>query len=223
MKAYAASFGEQVNLRHTTGCIYIQYFLRRHSPRCRLQHGPSTLTEPRSTIQIPTPTSAIRPAYAIETCTYVLAPLQRISQEGVVKNTPPGNTVATPERYNGHTRIYGLDGSLLAKPNKKFEGLVFVNVSTIVIFSQCARVLESRTKTQIPNPTLLPLRIDLNEAHLPKSLADFGGYYMRPDLIRLIVDTRRKSIFVGAAYGAETGCTADEEDCASFGAFGGGS
>ena len=67
-------------------------------------------------------------AYAIETCTYVLAPFQRLSQEGVAKNTPPGVDVETPERYNGHTRIYGPDGSLLAKPGKDFEGLVFVDV-----------------------------------------------------------------------------------------------
>ena len=35
-------------------------------------------------------------------------------------------------------------------------------------------------------------QIDLNDTHLPKAINDFGGAYMRPDLIRLLVDTRRK-------------------------------
>ena len=70
----------------------------------------------------------VTPAYAIETCTYVLAPFQRISHEGVAKNTPPGVEVETAERYNGHSRVYGPDGSLLAKPDKDFEGLIFVDV-----------------------------------------------------------------------------------------------
>ena len=37
-------------------------------------------------------------------------------------------------------------------------------------------------------------QIDLNECHLTKVLADFAGHYMRPDLIRLLVDTRRKEL-----------------------------
>jgi cyanide hydratase len=37
-------------------------------------------------------------------------------------------------------------------------------------------------------------QIDLNESHLTKALADFAGHYMRPDLIRLLVDTRRKEL-----------------------------
>lgn len=39
-------------------------------------------------------------------------------------------------------------------------------------------------------------QIDLDEIHLTKSLADFGGHYMRPDLIRLLVDTNRKDLVV---------------------------
>jgi cyanide hydratase len=39
-------------------------------------------------------------------------------------------------------------------------------------------------------------KIDLDEIHLTKSLADFGGHYMRPDLIRLLVDTNRKDLVV---------------------------
>jgi len=109
----------------------------------------------------------VSPAYAIETCTYVLAPFQRISKEGVAKNTPEGVEVEDESRYNGHSRIYGPDGSLLAKPDPDFEGLIFVD-------------------------------IDLNELHLSKALADFGGHYMRPDLIRLLVDTRRKELVTHA-------------------------
>lgn len=42
------------------------------------------------------------------------------------------------------------------------------------------------------------MQIDLNEAHLTKALADFSGHYMRPDLIRLLVDTRRKELITEA-------------------------
>ena len=89
----------------------------------------STLNYPDPYTNVSDPNSDIvSAAYAIETCAYVLAPFQRLSQEGVAKNTPPGVDVETPERYNGHTRIYGPDGTLLAKPGKDFEGLVFVDV-----------------------------------------------------------------------------------------------
>jgi cyanide hydratase len=33
---------------------------------------------------------------------------------------------------------------------------------------------------------------------LTKALADFSGHYMRPDLIRLLVDTRRKELVTEA-------------------------
>lgn len=42
------------------------------------------------------------------------------------------------------------------------------------------------------------VQIDLNECHLTKALADFSGHYMRPDLIRLLVDTRRKELVTEA-------------------------
>ncbi|PQE31842.1 cyanide hydratase protein [Rutstroemia sp. NJR-2017a WRK4] len=105
----------------------------------------------------------VSPAYAIETGTYVLAPFQRISKEGVDKNTPPGVEREDPNIYNGNSRIFGPDGQLLSKADPDFEGLMFVE-------------------------------IDLDQTHLPKVLADFGGHYMRPDLIRLLVDTRRKEL-----------------------------
>uniref|UniRef100_L2FZ03 Cyanide hydratase n=1 Tax=Colletotrichum fructicola (strain Nara gc5) TaxID=1213859 RepID=L2FZ03_COLFN len=110
----------------------------------------------------------VTPAYAIETGTWVLAPFQRLSVEGLKKNTPEGVEPETdPSVYNGHARIYKPDGSLVAKPDKDFDGLMFVD-------------------------------IDLNENHLTKVLADFAGHYMRPDLIRLLVDTRRKELVTEA-------------------------
>lgn len=33
---------------------------------------------------------------------------------------------------------------------------------------------------------------------MTKALADFSGHYMRPDLIRLLVDTRRKELITEA-------------------------
>lgn len=47
----------------------------------------------------------------------------------MIKNTPEHIEPETPDRYNGHTRIFGPDGALLAKPDKDFEGLVMVDVS----------------------------------------------------------------------------------------------
>ena len=38
----------------------------------------------------------------------------------------------------------------------------------------------------------------MNESHIPKAVIDYGGHYMRPDLIRLLVDTRRKELVTEA-------------------------
>ncbi|RMJ19471.1 hypothetical protein CDV36_000866 [Fusarium kuroshium] len=40
--------------------------------------------------------------------------------------------------------------------------------------------------------------IDLNETHIPKAVHDYGGHYGRPDLIRLLVDIRRKELVTEA-------------------------
>ena len=48
-------------------------------------------------------------------------------------------------------------------------------------------------------------QIDLDEARLPKSLADFGGHYMRPDLIRLLIGTRRKELITHADTDGDIG------------------
>ncbi|CAG8949622.1 hypothetical protein HYFRA_00007855 [Hymenoscyphus fraxineus] len=108
----------------------------------------------------------VTPAYAIETGTFTLAPFQTISKEGIKLNTPPGKQQEDPKIYNGNARIYGPDGQNL---------------------------VEHPTKDF---EGLLYVNIDLNEAHLSKALADFGGHYMRPDLIRLLVDTDRKDLIV---------------------------
>lgn len=102
--------------------------------RSTLPHGQSTL---KDTLNYPDPftnisdanSDVVSPAYAIETGTFVLAPFQRLTQEGVVKNTPAHMEPETPDKYNGHTRIFGPDGNLLAKPDKDFEGLVLVDFS----------------------------------------------------------------------------------------------
>ncbi|RHZ73700.1 hypothetical protein CDV55_107660 [Aspergillus turcosus] len=108
----------------------------------------------------------VTPAYAIETGTFTLAPWQTITAEGIKLNTPPGKELEDPHIYNGHGRIFGPDGQNL-----------------------------------VPHPDkdfqgLLFVDIDLDECHLSKALADFGGHYMRPDLIRLLVDTNRKDLVV---------------------------
>ncbi|EJD54336.1 cyanide hydratase, partial [Auricularia subglabra TFB-10046 SS5] len=106
----------------------------------------------------------ITPAYAAETGAWTLAPFQRMSVDGLKKNTPPGCAAETDaDPYNGHTRIFGPDAALVSQSDKDFDGLLFVD-------------------------------IDLNECHLMKALADYGGHYTRPDLIRLLVDSRRKEL-----------------------------
>ncbi|KAF2165883.1 hypothetical protein M409DRAFT_66857 [Zasmidium cellare ATCC 36951] len=123
----------------------------------------TTLTYPDPYTNISDANSDIvTPAYAIETASYTLAPFQTISAEGVRLQTPPGKDPEDHHIYNGNTRIYGPDGQAL-----------------------------------IPKPSenfegLVFVDIDLDEGHLSKALNDFGGHYMRPDLVRLVVDTDRK-------------------------------
>ncbi|MCJ1396494.1 hypothetical protein MMC18_009384 [Xylographa bjoerkii] len=107
LKAYACCQGEQVHI--AAWPIYPDNTT--HSPM-----DPYTnVSDPSSDI--------ISPAYAIETCTYVLAPFQHLSHEGVIMNTPEGkrDSVESEDVYNGHTRIYGPDGQLLAKPDKELR------------------------------------------------------------------------------------------------------
>ena len=148
LKSLNVSFGEQV---HVAAWPAYPSLVRQVSP------DPATnYAENQSDL--------VTPAYAIETATWVLAPFQRLSVEGLKKNTPEGAEPETdPSPYNGHARIFRPDGSLVVKPDKDFDGLLFVD-------------------------------IDLNETHLSKALADFGGHYMRPDLIRLLLDTQRKEL-----------------------------
>ncbi|RDW60618.1 nitrilase cyanide hydratase CH [Coleophoma cylindrospora] len=108
----------------------------------------------------------VTPAYAIETATFTLAPFQTISAEGIKLNTPPGKELEDPNIYNGHSRIFGPDGQNLVAHPAKDFN------------------------------GLLFVDIDLDETHLSKALNDFGGHYMRPDLIRLLVDTDRKDLVV---------------------------
>jgi cyanide hydratase len=52
------------------------------------------------------------------------------------KTTPEGVEPETdPSPYNGHARIFRPDGSLFAKPDKDFDGLMFVDVSFSSLYS----------------------------------------------------------------------------------------
>jgi cyanide hydratase len=153
--------------------------------------GKETLKYPDPATNVAEPASdLVTPAYAIETGTWTLAPFQRLSVEGLKKTTPAGVEPETdPSTYNGHARIYKPDGTLVAKPDKDFDGLLFVDVS----------FHRYRSTSIITNVG----QIDLNECHLTKALADFSGHYMRPDLIRLLVDTRRKELVTEADTNGE--------------------
>ncbi|KAJ1326173.1 cyanide hydratase [Microdochium nivale] len=159
LKSLSVARGEQI---HVAAWPILPSLSRQVSP------DPATnFAEPASDL--------VTPAYAIETGTWVLAPFQRISVEGLKRHTPPGvepETDATP--YNGHARIFRPDGSLVEKPAVDFDGLMYVD-------------------------------IDLNESHLTKALADFAGHYMRPDLIRLLVDTKRKELVTEVGGGNNDG------------------
>ncbi|KAF2085384.1 nitrilase [Saccharata proteae CBS 121410] len=152
---------------------------------------------PATTLKYPDPytniaetqSEVVSPAYAIETGTWVLAPFQICSTEGAKLNTPERlrdqvtegvripppiprpchNTNHLHQMHSGYTRVYRPDGS-----------------------------------RAVPDPDrdtegLVIADIDLDEIHLTKQLADFGGHYMRPDLIRLFVDKTPKTYIIDAA------------------------
>lgn len=111
----------------------------------------------------------VTPAYAIETGAFTLAPWQTITAEGIKLNTPPGKELEDPNIYNGKGRIFGPDGqNLVDHPHKDFQGLLLVDVS----FWTCFWFLTFPIILQIFDVNLF-LKIDLDEIHLTKSLADF--------------------------------------------------
>jgi cyanide hydratase len=114
LKALNVSAGEQV-----------------HIAAWPIYPGKETLKYPDPATNVADPASdLVTPAYAIETGTWTLAPFQRLSVEGLKKNTPEGVEPETdPSTYNGHARIYRPDGSLVVKPEKDFDGLLYVDVS----------------------------------------------------------------------------------------------
>jgi cyanide hydratase len=134
-----------------------------------LYTGASTQSYPNPWICSAEATELETRSYALEVGAYTLAPFQIISAEGVRKNTPEGHAEEEHfEHYNGHARAFGPGGS--------------------IIVDKPAQDFEG----------LLFVDIDLAETHLPKALMDFGGHYMRPDLMRLLVDTRRKDLITHA-------------------------
>ncbi|KAJ5863975.1 uncharacterized protein N7529_005891 [Penicillium soppii] len=169
MKAYAASLGEQVHI--AAWPLYPgKETLKYPDPYTNVAEANADVITPihpwRLDLIADKTAQLVTPAYAIETGSFTLAPWQTITAEGIKLNTPPGKELEDPNIYNGNGRIFGPDGQNL-----------------------------------VPHPSkdfqgLLFVDIDLDEIHLTKSLADFGGHYMRPDLIRLLVDTNRKDLVV---------------------------
>lgn len=159
---------------------------------------------PASSLKYPDPytnisetqSELVTPAYAYETGTWTLAPSQLVTREGARLNLPKRlqNDEAAVDAEaaiigNGFARIYRPDGfRAVEDPPRDFEGIFIVD-------------------------------IDLDENILTKRLADFvcilmktsalwqcvnqwlwekGGHYMRPDLIRLLVDKTPKTYLVDA-------------------------
>ncbi|KAI9710714.1 MAG: hypothetical protein M1820_002547 [Bogoriella megaspora] len=138
---------------------------------------------PASSLKYPDPytniselqSELVTPAYAYETGTWTLAPTQLVTREGARANLPPrlrdDEAAVDAEAAvvgNGFARIYRPDG---------------------------LRAVEDPAKTF---DGLLIANVDLDENLLTKRLADFGGHYMRPDLIRLLVDKTPKTYIVDA-------------------------
>lgn len=138
---------------------------------------------PASTLQHPDPytnisevqSDLVSPAYAYEAGTWTLAPTQVVTLEGARLNLPRRlqNDASAAEAEaavigNGFSRIYRPDGG---------------------------RAVEDPSRTF---DGIVVAEIDLDENLLTKRLADFGGHYMRPDLIRLLVDKTPKTYIVDA-------------------------
>ena len=86
----------------------------------------------------------ITPAYAMETCTWTLAPFQIIGKEGVKKNTPPVVELeANIDHYNGFSRIFAPDGTCVARADKDFEGLLIADVSGCYLAFVCFSVMDA--------------------------------------------------------------------------------
>ncbi|KND89908.1 Cyanide hydratase [Tolypocladium ophioglossoides CBS 100239] len=138
---------------------------------------------PASSLKYPDPytnTSEVQsehvtPAYAYETGTWTIAPSQVVTREGARLNLPrrlqDDEAALDGEAAivgNGFARVYRPDGF---------------------------RAAEDPAKTF---DGIVVVDIDLDENLLTKRLADFGGHYMRPDLIRLLVDKTPKTYIVDA-------------------------
>ena len=119
MKCLNVSCGEQI---HVAGWPVAPGDVARQSP------DPATNTGEQWA-------DVITLAYAIETGTWTLAPFQRLSVEGLKKNTPAGVEPETnPDHYNMWSRIFSPDGTCVAKAGKDFEGLLIADVSCFYHF-----------------------------------------------------------------------------------------
>ncbi|KAF7555583.1 hypothetical protein G7Z17_g2079 [Cylindrodendrum hubeiense] len=138
---------------------------------------------PASSLKYPDPytnisevqSDLVTPAYAYETGTWTLAPTQLVTREGARLNLPKRlqNDEAAVDGEaavigNGFARIYRPDGFRAVDDPAKTFDGIFI------------------------------VDVDLDENLLTKRLADFGGHYMRPDLIRLLVDKTPKHYVVDA-------------------------
>lgn len=110
----------------------------------------------------------VTPAYAYETGAWTLAPFQRLSVEGLKKTTPEG---VEPETDPA-----------------PYNGHARIFRPDGSLYAKPTKDFDG----------LIFVDVDLDETHLTKVIADFAGHYMRPDLIRLLVDTRRKELVTEA-------------------------
>jgi cyanide hydratase len=160
---------------------------------------------PASSLKYPDPytnisemqSELVTPAYAYETGTWTLAPTQLVTREGARLNMPERNRhdeglldAEAPIIGNGFARIYRPDGfRAVEDPSKTFDGLLIAEVD-----------LDENllTKRLADFVSQVPLRPKHPSSRVTDDRPQQGGHYMRPDLIRLLVDKTPKTYIVDA-------------------------
>ncbi|KAI9675862.1 MAG: hypothetical protein M1822_008871 [Bathelium mastoideum] len=161
---------------------------------------------PASTLKYPDPytniselqSELVTPAYAYETGTWTLAPTQVVTRAGAKLNLPlrlrEDDALVDAEAAvigNGFARIYRPDGfRAVEDPSKTFDGLLITDVDLdenlltkrLADFVCAASPPISNTDSQI----IADEKLKISQ----------GGHYMRPDLIRLLVDKTPKNYVV---------------------------
>lgn len=166
---------------------------------------------PAAALQSPSPytmsselqSELVTAAYAYETGAWTLAPSHVMTREGARLNLPPrlrdDEAAVDAEAAavgNGFSRIYRPDGArAVADAPRAFEGLVVadIDLDETVLVKRLADFVSGP-------PRACAARAPPPPADGARARAQ-GGHYMRPDLLRLVVDKTPKTCVVDASGG----------------------